>query len=134
MENVVFVALDGHRKGLTELQIESMRLLDEPNGAVWPVLLHASNQQLRFFGGVVHRHLGGLHVLLAFHLLLGFKCTYRLENGHIQRGLAVLIQHEEVMGKVGQLGLEVVPVWLLEDKLVYGRVAFLVDAVVMRID
>jgi hypothetical protein len=70
---------------------------------------------------------------LVLGFLLRLDGTDSLKNRNVQWGLAVLVQHEEVVWKVSQLGLEVVPVGLFEDQLVNRRVSMYVYPIIVGV-
>ena len=96
-----------------------MRLLDEFDAALGSILLHPLDQHRRLFSlffelvlslfilNVVFKLLlWARRIVIYFRLLLsGFPrfdicCGYSLEYGHVERCLALLVQHEEVMRQI----------------------------------
>ena len=73
-------------------------------------------------------------VRFGLSLLLGLNCTDSLLDRNIQRCLAILIEHEQMMRKVLKLRLEIIPVRLIVDELVHGCIAVLVKSVIMGVN
>ena len=86
-----------------------MGLLHVFDAAIRSVLLHSLNEELCLLGCVVNigcSTLGLVQFLRSAHLGLEVNGLDRLLDSDIERRLSVLVQHEEVMRKVGQLVCE----------------------------
>ena len=115
VQDVIIVLFNCHGEALLEHEVESVRLLDELYAAVGSILLHPLDQHRRLFGLFFEFVFGFLIINIVFELLLRalirrlFRLLLsafpsfdicrgnRLEYGNIERRLALLVQHEEVM-------------------------------------
>lgn len=125
IQDVIVILLDGHCEAFLEHEVEPVRLLHELDTAIWSILLHPLDEHGRLFSLLfklvfslftlyVHLELGLLACICLGLLscLSGFDIcgSDGLEDSDIKRCLALIIQHEKVMGQVSQLGFESEPV------------------------
>ena len=106
--------------------------------------MHSQDEHLRLFRGILKRFfdflLGSASTLfLSFSgftkaLILYVDGRYGLQDGHVEGRLAKLVEHEQMVGQVGKLRLEVEPVFLVTHKLVNRCVPVAIHTIVMRLD
>lgn len=126
-----------------------MRLLDKLDAAGGSILLHSLDQHLGLLCCILESFLvflvdevGPSWQALVIFLLRIFALSYGPSlhdrdfflNCHIQRRLPILVQHEEMVGKVGKLRLEGEPIWLEPHQLVHRGVAIRVHPIVVWVD
>ena len=150
VKDVIIILLDGHSETLLEHEVKSVRLLNELDTAIWSIFLHSLDKHgglfCLFFELVlrllllnivfqllrlaqIHIFLSLLSCLACFHV----SCRDRLENGDVEGRLPLLVQHEEMVRQVSQLGLKRKPVCFIAHELMHSCIAIWIDTVVMRV-